>query len=543
MARRRATPAILVASVLILGACSSVDQPDGGKGAAGGIEPGPVAGKQDLYGPAPENASKGGKLTVASLTEPPSLDPYHQAADSRIQYTSLMYQGLMFESAAGGAIPLLAEDMNVSEDGLTYTFPLREGVTFHDGSKMTSEDVKYSYDYIRDAKNGSPGAGDFQSIEKISAPDPGTVEFQLSEPNAALPMTLTNKYGGVVPSGYFDDPDAKKQLNEESVGTGPYQLKELKKNSSLTLRRNQDYWDDAAPYLDELVFQFMPTSAAIVVALQNGRVDMASLPRIQDARQLQGEKDIKLEEFPSLNQKALDLDSNMKPLDDVRVRRAIASALDKREIAQAAAPDQHQVLGTMVDGMQEQWGLPIDEVPYQNTDVKGAKKLLKAAGHPNGFEIKLTIINGYDWMDPAAVAITQQLKKVGITVKTSKVELGTWIENFQSGNMGFTLNDWGTQPDPSLLFYRHFHAKPEGSDFRNWKNDKASELLDKGIATAEMGDRAAIYRDFQKEMANTVPTYMIYSPNYVVAMNKRVRNYVQHPTGWYFGLAQTHVAS
>jgi len=532
--------AVVLASVLMLGACSSVDQ--GGNGSPSkDISVGPSAGESDLYGPPAENAKQGGSLTVASMTEPPSLDPYHQASDARIQFTGLMYQGLMYESASGTALPLLAEDVSVSDDGLTYTFKLREDVMFHNGDLMTSEDVKYSYDYIRDAENGSPGAGDFQSIEEIETPDDATVVLTLSQPNSALLMTLTNKYGGVIPAGYFDSPDAENQMNVESVGTGPYKLVELRKNSNLTLASHEGYWGDEGPYIDEIVFEFMPTSAAIVVALQNARVDLAVLPRIQDAEQLQGAEGIAIETFPSLNHKALDLDGNYPPLDDVRVRQAIASAIDKSVVAQAAAPGQHQVLGTITAGMQDSWGLPLEEVPFQERDVERAKELLAEAGLEDGFDIDLTIINGYDWMNPAAVVITQQLDEVGIRVKTKKVELGTWIENFQQAKMGFTMNDWGSQPDPNLLFYRHFHANPEGSDFRNWDNAEASKLLDEGIATADQEERASIYKEFQKVLGETVPTVMLYSPEYLVARSTKLENYVQHPSGWFFGLVQAYL--
>jgi peptide/nickel transport system substrate-binding protein len=541
--------AALTASVFVFAACSPVEpQQDGGDGGdnekngqASGVEAGLTAGENDLYGPPPSDAKTGGTVTVASLTEPPALDPFHQAADARIQYSGLMYQGLMYESSSGTALPLLAESVDVSDDGLTYTFQLREGVTFHDGKPMTSEDVKYSYDYIRDADNGSPGASDFQVIKDIATPDDSTVEMTLSEPNAALLMTLTNKYGAVIPAGYFDSPGAVNRFNQESVGTGPYMLVALKKNSSLTLERNQDYWGEEGPYIDELVFQFMPTSAAVVVALQNDRVDMAVLPRVEDAKQLENEEQVNLTTFPSLNHKALDLDSEYPPLDDVRVRQAIAAAIDKKVVAQAAAPDQHQVIGTIVAGMQDTWGLPLEEVPFQEPDVEKAKELLAEAGYEDGVDIDLRIINGYDWMDPAAVVITQQLAEVGIRVKTKKLELGTWIDNFQNRQMGFTMNDWGTQPDPHLLYYRHYHAQPEGVDFRNWNDDEASELLDDAMASSDQDERVEIYQEFQKVFGETVPTVMLYSPDWLVATNERLENYVHHPTGWYFGLVQAHV--
>ena len=496
----------------------------------------------ELYGPEAKDARRGGTLTVGSLVEPPGLDPFHQGADARIRVTVLMYQGLFYEPVDGEAAPLLAESYEVSADKLVYTVKLRQGVKFHTGQPMTAKDVAYSYNYIRDPKNGSPGAGDYTVITAIDAIDDSTVKITLSQPNASLPMTLGNKYGAVIPAGYFDAPDSKTKLNQTSVGTGPFKLVEFKPNSNLTLARNPDYWEKGAPYLDQVNFVSIPNSASMLVGLTNKRVDLALLNRPQDVRQVEKVPGLKTERWPSLNQKAIDLGSEYTPLNDPRVRQAIALGVDKDEVMRASIGGLGQVIGTMVAAMQDRWGLPLPEVPNQKPDVEKAKKLLAEAAHPSGIELNLTTIIGYDWMDPAAITLREQLAKIGVKVNIQRVELGVWIKNFQSKQMGFTFNDWATQPDPNLLFYRHFRAAPEGADFRNWKNETASKLLDEGRAEADPAKRKAIYLDFQKEMAQSVPTIMLFSADLVTVRNEKVRNYVQHPTGWYYGIARTYLA-
>ena len=496
----------------------------------------------ELYGPEAKDARRGGTLTVGSLVEPPGLDPFHQGADARIRVTVLMYQGLFYEPVDGEAAPLLAESYEVSPDKLVYTVKLRQGVKFHTGQPMTAKDVAYSYNYIRDPKNGSPGAGDYTVITAIDAIDDSTVKITLSQPNASLPMTLGNKYGAVIPAGYFDAPDSKTKLNQTSVGTGPFKLVEFKPNSNLTLARNPDYWEKGAPYLDQVNFVSIPNSASMLVGLTNKRVDLALLNRPQDVRQVEKVPGLKTERWPSLNQKAIDLGSEYTPLNDPRVRQAIALGVDKDEVMRASIGGLGQVIGTMVAAMQDRWGLPLPEVPNQKPDVEKAKKLLAEAAHPSGIELNLTTIIGYDWMDPAAITLREQLAKIGAKVNIQRVELGVWIKNFQSKQMGFTFNDWATQPDPNLLFYRHFRAAPEGADFRNWKNETASKLLDEGRAEADPAKRKAIYLDFQKEMAQSVPTIMLFSADLVTVRNEKVRNYVQHPTGWYYGIARTYLA-
>ena len=501
-----------------------------------------AAGAEDLYGPIPKTPRSGGTLTMGSLVEPPGLDPFHQAADARIRVTVLMYQGLFYEAANGDAMPLLAESYELSPDKLVYTIKLRQGVKFHTGQPMTAKDVAYSYNYIRDPKNGSPGAGDFSVIKAVEAVDDATVKITLSEPNASLPMTLGNKYGAVIPAGYFETPDAKTKLNQTSVGTGPFKLGEFKPNSNVVLTKNPDYWEKGAPYIDQVNIVFLPNSASMLVALANKRVDLALLTRPQDVKQVERVPGLKVERWPSLNQKALDLGSEYGPLGDARVRQAIALSVDKDEIMRASIGGLGQPLGTMVAAMQEKWGVPISELPNQKVDTEKAKKLLAEAGHPNGLDLNLTTIIGYDWMDPAAVTLREQLAKAGIRLNIQRVELGVWIKNFQSKQMGFTFNDWATQPDPNLLFYRHFHMAPQGADFRNWKNETASKLLDEGRAESDPAKRKEIYVKFQKELAETVPTVMFFSADHISVRNDKVQNYVQHPTGWYYGLARTYLA-
>jgi peptide/nickel transport system substrate-binding protein len=512
----------------------------GGMAAAAAIV-GP-AGASDLYGPNATGAKSGGTLNMGLLVEPPGLDPFHQAADARIRLTVLIYQGLFYESPDGRATPLLAEGFDLSVDRLVYTVRLRKGVKFHTGQAMTAKDVAYSYNHIRDPKNGSPGASDFAMITSVEAMDDATVKITISAPNAALPMTLGNKYGGVVPAGYFDAADAKTKLNQASVGTGPFKLAEFKPNSNVSLVRHAEYWEPGVPYLDRINFVFVPNAASLLVGLRNKRIDLATLTRPQDVSQVEGIAGLVVERKPSFNQKAIDLGAELKPLDDERVRRAIALGVDKDEIMRASIGGLGNVIGTMVSGMQESWGAPPDKLPNQKLDIAAAKRLLADAGHPDGFDLTLTSIIGYDWMDAAAVTLREQLAKIGIKLAIQRVELGVWVKNFQSKQMGFTFNDWATVPDPNLLFYRQFHKAPEGADFRNWKNDTASTLLDEGRAEGDPAKRREIYARFQQVMAESVPTIMLFSADHIVVRNDRVRNYDQHPTGWYYGLARAWLA-
>jgi ABC-type transport system substrate-binding protein len=199
------------------------------------------------------------------------------------------------------------------------------------------------------------------------------------------------------------------------------------------------------------------------------------------------------------------------------------------------------VIYTMVGAMQDSWGADPATLPNAKPDIEKAKKLLQEAGYGNGFNLTLKTINKYDWMDPAAVTLKQQLARIGVNLSIQKEDLGVWINELRSKHLGFTFNDDATQPEPDLMFYRHYHKAPEGADFRNWNDAAASALLDKGRAELDPAKRKAAYVDFQKRFAQSVPTIFLFSPDIVTVRSDAVQNYQQHPTGWYFGLARAYL--
>ena len=212
-------------------------------------------------------------------------------------------------------------------------------------------------------------------------------------------------------------------------------LQEFQANSFLRLVRNPNYWQPGLPYLDGVTFSFVPNSASLLVALRNGRADIGVLERPQDADQLSGAKNLTIVRALSLNHKALDLPPNFGPFSDIRVRQAVALAIDKKEIMDAAIGDKYgRVVGTILPAMQERWGVPLDELPFQETNLDKARQLLTEAGYPNGFDIKLRTIVGFEWMEPAAVTIVQELQ-ARRTTSNRTPDLGVWVGNLRAKNM------------------------------------------------------------------------------------------------------------
>lgn len=478
----------------------------------------------------------GGNLIIGTTVETPSLDPFHQGADARIQRTVLMYQGLTWADDSGRIEPLLATGWTLSDHGRVYTFTLRHGVYFHSGQLMTSRDVAYSYNYLRNPKNGSPGAGDLSAVTSITPVGKWKVRFTLSHPDASLPGALAGHYGGVIPAGYFDHPGA--ELNNREDGTGPFMLEKWVPNQYLKLVRNPHYWQKGLPYLNSVTFVIVPDENTLVSDLESGRIDLALPQSASDYYVLQRDRSLRVQVSKSLIWDSLDLNCGVKPTDNVLVRRAIELSIDKKAVMIAAVEGVGKVIGEMPAGMTT-WALPTSQLPNQVPDIAKAKALLAQAGYPHGITIPLRIISGFSWMGPAANVIASELARAGITADIQKVDLGVWINAWVADKSPNTLNEWGTVPDPGLLYYRHFHMRPLGADFRNWNNVQGSRLLDQAQQAETIAAQKALYDRFQVLLAQSAPTIPLFSPDIITATQKWVHGYVQHPSGWYYGVLNT----
>lgn len=473
----------------------------------------------------------GGELIFGTATETPSLDPYLESADERTKRTVLMYEGLTWVNDSMKIEPKLAESWEISPDGKTYTFKLRKNVFFHNGQQMTAEDVKYSYDQLRDKKFGSAGAGDMSSVQEIKIVDENTVQFILSEPFSSLLAVVGGRFGGVVPKGTYDNGD----LRNREVGTGPYKLVDWKQKNRMDLQRFDKYWNKDIAFLDKITIRIVPDENSLMAGLRSGQIDMAMLGDPKNYNVLKSDSKLQVERYPALRWGLLDFSNNTPPLNDVRVRQAIAKAIDKNEVMNAATGGIGTVIGTMPSAFGD-WVVPPDQLPNQKRDVEGAKKLLAEAGIQSGTKIPLRIIDSLAWMRPAAEVIASNLSEVGITPVIETVDLGVFIKDWNGYKSPHTLNEWGGFMDPGILYYRHFHNQPKGGDWRKWNSDKASEILDKARVTTDNAELHKLYGDLQKLIAEEVPSIPLFSPDNVVVMQKKISGYKHHPSGTWYGL-------
>ncbi|GGO62531.1 ABC transporter substrate-binding protein [Microbacterium nanhaiense] len=402
-------------------------------------------------------------LDIGLVLEPSNLDIRHTSGAALEQaLVDNVYEGLVTRGENGDVVAALAKDWSVSDDGLEYTFVLQEGVTFHDGSPMTADDVVTS---LTETKNdeSSTGAKDLAAIEEVSAPDDGTVVITLAEPNINLLFLLTGPGGLIFKSG--DDTDLKTAEN----GTGPFTLGEWIQKDSISLERYEDYWGEPAGP-SEVVLHYIPDPNALVSAGLDGTLDVLTGVSAELTPQLEG--DFTVTQGETTDKFILAFNGKEEPLDDLRVRQALRMAID------------HEAILTAVGAGETQFGpIPKLDPGYEDLsdttsfDPEGARALLAEAGVED-LTLTLSFPNVYD--TKISSLLVSMFKDIGVTLEVDTIEFSAW------------LNDVYSNRDYQLSFVNHVEPR----DFDSWSNPDYYYSLSDPDALAEV---QGLYADAMRE--------------------------------------------
>ncbi|GAC1422522.1 MAG: ABC transporter substrate-binding protein [Burkholderiaceae bacterium] len=536
-------PLVLRVAAMLLTLCAAL-------GSAG-------AHAQSTAQPAPQ---KGGALVMVVQPEPPTLASYVSTAGPIGQVTTKIYEGLLEYDLNLKPIAGLAKSWTVSPDGKTVTFKLQEGVRFHDGKPFTSEDVKFSVlDVLK--KYHPRGAITFKAIQTIETPDPLTVVFRLSEPAPYMLMALSGYESPMLPKHVFGVGDVANSPNaNKPIGTGPFKFAEWKKGQYIRLDRNPDYRKPGRPYLDRIVVRFIADGGTRAASLESKEVDIAGFSSVQPV-------DVKrLEALPYIGVTSkgyemqspivwLDFNTTKPPFDNVKVRQAVAYAIDRKSVINniwfglgkpATGPISSNFAAT---------GLYTAEV--KNFDVPDgiavANKLLDESGHPRGPDgIRFSIVHditpyGEEWRRFGEY-VQQQLAKLGIKATLRYEDVPGWLRRVYT-NYDFDMtNNWGqTLADPVIGVHRFYHSasiKP-GTIFVNdsrWKSAETDSLMDRAAVESDQQKRAALYKEFQKRIVEASPQVFVLELNFVTVYNKRVQGFLVSPLGLYSAYEQAWIS-
>ena len=434
----------------------------------------------------------GGSLTIAQDFGPQTLDPTTTAAWASTNIEELIFTGLLRWSPAMELELDLATGYETPDD-TTYIFTLRDGVTFHNGAPLTAEDVKYTFERVMDPATASPNASIFRPIAGITAVDPLTVRFSLSEPFAPfLRYLATIPYGAIIPRDSGDDQALA------PVGTGPFRFVEHQLDQAVRLARFDAYYEDGLPYLDEVTFQLLGDESSIAAAIQAGTVDMGWLknPIIAQAT---AQAAPGLTSFPGVSSRYLPIRFKLTepPFDDVRVRRAMSLALDRQALADTVLGGYgavgtflppSQIAGYVGDG---------SDLPYYTRDLEQARALLAEAGQASLTipEFKIVAANQLDVQ--AAQLMQAQWAEAGITVQINPMEVGAILEDWTSGNYAMAMVGGVWTPDPNQEVQPMYSQSAMGQG-QGINDPELDALIEAGLSTTDEAERIDIYQQIQE---------------------------------------------
>ena len=461
-------------------------------------------------------------LEVAVDASPSGLDPHIVTAFSSFQLIDgTVYEGLTGLSDTLEIVPALAEDWSISEDGLTYTFTLREGVTFHDGSAMIAEDVAASLRRVQSEAIGSPLASRLAPVKGIAAENDTTVVLTLSAPSAPLLSSLSTI--AIVPAEFEEDAET---LQRETNGTGPFVFAEWQPNVAVRFKANADYWQEGLPRVDGVDFNIVPEAATRLVGLQSGQYHM--LPHIDatTALQAQGQPGVELVETLELAYSLVGMNVTREPLGEPAVREAINYAIGREDLVQAALFGAGMPGGPLSPAL-ENFAVPTSEFSCFAADPEKARSLLEEAGVETPVELELLVLPRDDTRAIAQV-IQQQLGAVGIEVSLDIPEIGAFVQAWRNSDfdMFVSLNSGTIEPDD--YFYRTFRSDGSTNVF-GYVNAELDALLDQGRSETDPGARAEIYADVQRMLACDGPAAFLTYGQLYTAMREGVDGYTIYP--------------
>lgn len=454
-----------------------------------------------------------GNLIAAIAGEPDQLDPHKTSAYFSFEVLENVYDTLVEPDENLEMQPALAESWQVSPDQLTWTFRLRPGVTFHDGSPFTADDVVFSYRRIIDEE--LTNVDKFSAVTDVTAPDPLTVVIRLDRPT---PNLLTN-VGGFKGMAIVSRKNVESgQIATNPVGTGPFAFAGQKSGDSITLRANSDYWA-GPPKVPGVTFRFISEPSTALSALQAGEIDWTDSVPPQRVTQLENDDSLHLAVTPSNDYWYLALNQAKAPWDDVRVRQAIAYGIDREAIVQATSYGTSALNQLAIpDG--NPWFTPYDTYNY---DLDKARSLLQEAdAQPQNLDMLVT--SEYPETVTAAQIIADNLAPLGITVNIRTVDFATWLDEQNTGNFDMLMMGWLGNIDPDDFYYAQHHTDGT-SNAQKFSDPEVDRLLDAGRVETNRGARADDYAKAATLIADNVSYIYLYNPSVIQAWTPELQGY------------------
>ena len=500
-------------------------------------------------------AQAANSLVFCSEASPAGFDSAQYTAATDNDASEPIYNRLTeFKQGDTSVVPGLATSWDVSPDGLTYTFHLREGVKFHSNKNFkpsrdfNADDVLFTFN--RMLKTDHPfrvayptefpyftGMGLNKKIKSIEKTDPLTVVFTLNTVDAAFVQNIAMNFAGILSAEYAEQLMASgdvHDINQAPIGTGPFVFQRYQKDSQIRYKGNKEYWDPSRVKIDQLIFAINTDASVRMQKLRKNECQVTLNPRPADVEALKADKQLKVMERPGFNLGYISYNVRHEPLGNLQVRQALDMAVNKPAIIKAVYQGAGQLAVNAMPPTQWSYDDTIKDAPY---DPEKAKELLRAAGVKEGTELTLWAMPVQRPYNPNAKLMAEMLQadwaKVGIKVKIVSYEWGEYLKRTKNGEHDISLIGWtGDNGDPdNWLGTLYSCAAIGGNNYSMWCDEKYDQLIKAAIATTDKEQRTDLYKQAQQYLKQQVPITPIAHSTVNQPLRTEVRDFHVSPFG------------
>jgi peptide/nickel transport system substrate-binding protein len=488
---------------------------------------------------AQEQPRRGGTLVYALGSDPAHFNLAITTDLNSQQGATHMFSQVLRVTKDGKFTGDLAESWHMAEDGLTYTFKIRQNAKWHDGRRLTAEDVRYALADINMKYNPIASTG-FAAVDKIEAPDDTTLVIRMKTPFPAfLPWSFVNQW--IYPKHIYEgtDPRQNERNYKNPIGSGPFMLREYVRGSHIVMERNPNYYMSGMPYLDRVVAKFIPNNAARVLALETGEVDYVSIYNLPASAvpDLRKHKDLTVFTHRNrVNYGGIMAHMNLRNeyLQRKEVRQALYSAIDRKLLVERAVAGLAEPASSPVSSLHEPWFNPAvaNKYPF---DPKKAEALLEQAGVKRGaggrrFSIRISYAGNGEGgaLQSAAEIMREQLRDVGIELVLEPKDYAVWMEGAHlKWDFDLSMGSYQTGPDPAIAVSRLYITrniqKMMGRNLMGYSNAKVDQLFDAAEGELDTQKRIKLYHEVQDFLTEDMPVLWLWDRLSTMAHRNRVK--------------------
>ncbi|WP_213997105.1 ABC transporter substrate-binding protein [Tepidanaerobacter syntrophicus] len=465
-------------------------------------------------------------LIFGLSAEPTNLEPALAQGTAKRIINECIYRSLFSYDEKGKLSEELCSSYTIGEDNKTYTIQIRDAY-FQNGDPVTSEDVKYTFERLLNPKTGATFFKELSVIDKIDIVDEKTVKFILKDVCAPFLHYLALPESAILSKSYTEEKG--EDIANLPMGAGPYKFVKWDKGQSLVVEKNEKYYKPGLPKLDSITFNFYSDEDARSNALRSGDIDITDYVPWKDTASMMNDPNLTIhtEDGPIM---LISFNTKVKPLDDPRVRKAIAYAVDRENIVKTVFFGRGKPITGFV--LPEGWlGYDPDLNNYFEYNPEKAKQLLAEAGYSNGFDVRLLGSSSYSMHSQTAICIQSDLKKVGINVTLELPDWATRMNKVGEQDYEMFVNAMSAEfGDPDWLRNYMYGGEPTYNTSAWFNDSEVNRLLDEGRTTLDLTERDKIYKQLAKRLLDLSPHVYLNYREQATGMQKYVINY-QSPKG------------